>query len=159
MGKPAAAIQVSGLKELRSALRKASDTFPDKIKDMNFAVVSEVLLPEVKAEAAALTITTWRGKQFHLPQKAIDSIRALRQQKSAILAMGGAAVPYLAGDEFGSAGGKTNKGGHVTQFGAWRGNGPGGGYFVWPSIRKERDAIQTKYLELLDALLAEPFPK
>jgi hypothetical protein len=158
MAKAAAAIQITGLKELRSALRKASDEFPDKIKEMNFIIVDSVLLPEVKAEASSLVITTWNGKTFHLNQAAIDSFRALRQQKSAILAIGGAKTPYVAGDEFGSAGGKTAKGGHTSQFGGWRGNGPGGGYFVWPSIRAKIPEIQSKYMELLDAMLAGPFP-
>jgi len=152
-----AVIQVSGLKELRSALRKASDTFPAEIKEINFAVVNDILVPEAKREAEGTTITTWTGHTFRPNQKVIDSIRALRQQKAAYLVMGGAKVPYAAGDEFGSAGGTSHKG-HVTQFGGWKGSGSDAGYFLWPSIRAKQPEIQEKYLNLLDKMLTGPFP-
>ena len=154
-----AVIKVAGLKELRSALRKASDTFPSEIKEINFAVVNDILVPEAQHEAAAVTLTTWKGKSFHVNQQVIASIRALSQQRAAIIAMGGAKVPYAAGDEFGSMGGKSRKGkGHTTQFGGWKGNTTDAGYFLWPSIRAKSPEIQAKYLQLLDRMLAGPFP-
>ncbi len=42
-----------------------------------------------------------------------------------------------------------------TQFKPWRGNDTGAGYFLWPTVRGESDAIGERYSEALNEALQE----
>jgi hypothetical protein len=154
MGDPA--IKVSGLKELRKALKQAGDDFPKQVAELNFTIVSDIVVPAAK-EMAAQGFTNIAGHSVHPGAAVVNSIRALRQQKSAVIAFGSAKVPYAAGMEFGSMGGKGKHGGHTNQFGQWRGNKDGAGYFIWPVIRNKNAEIIERYVSLMGKLTSMAF--
>jgi hypothetical protein len=154
MGDPA--IKVSGLKELRKALKQAGDEFPKQVADLNYTIVSELVVPMAR-ELAQNGFTNIAGHTVHPGAAVIGSIRALRQQKSAVIAIGSAKVPWAAGFEFGASGAKTKKGGHTNQFGPWRGNKGDAGYFVWPTIRNKNAEIIERYVSLMGKLTSMAF--
>jgi hypothetical protein len=153
-----AAIKVSGLNELRKGLKEAGDNFPAELKAANIAVVEQIVIPEAKQRAGGFFARRPGQKPVHVGQAVIDSLRAVKSVRGAYIALGSNKVPWAAGYEFGSLGGKTAKGGHTSQFAPWKGNKQGAGYFVWPAITAKREEIRTRYLELLSKLTAEAFP-
>src|SRR5690554_6593807 len=138
-----AGVRVVGLKELRAALRQADRRLGKELALVNYRVAQEVVVPAAKRRAEQPNPR--QGRPAVRPgRKVVQSIRALRQQRAGVVALGSAAAPHAAGHEFGSI--------RYPQFPAWRGNQEEAGYFVWPTIREKRDEIITRYLELLDTL-------
>lgn len=140
-------IRIDGYREFRADLREVSKELP---KEMNRSIKEDVAIPT--ADAARSSAESQGGALA----KGAKSIRGGASGNAVYLRFGGAAYPYMQGAEFGSTGshGKGNPtpaGGYTTQFRPWRGNGPGAGYAVFPTLRER--APQTQ--ELLENALAE----
>jgi hypothetical protein len=91
-------------------------------------------------------------------------MKAARQQKVAIIRLGGNRNPEALGAEFGAAQGvlrNTTRGVMEgwNQFRPWRGNGSEAGYFLMPTIREDTPQIIEHYLELIDHLARRAFPR
>lgn len=128
-------IQVHGLSELSRALRRLESGFPDELKAAN-------------REAADMVATASKGRAASLGGVAAHvapSIGSRAGATSAGVAFGGAAWPMAGGAEFGAI--------RYTQFKPWRGNGPGAGYFVYPSIRDNSERITETYTDRVDDLI------
>jgi hypothetical protein len=151
-------LRVDGLKQLRRELKKIDASFDAELKEINWTLVNELITPAAKTKAGAAI--SRGGKPAVKPGGAVvNSIKALRQAKAAIVSLGGAKAPHAAGYEFGSMQlRKTAAGGHTTQFPIWRGNGEDAGYFLHPTIREKRDEILAFYSLMIGELLKEAFP-
>lgn len=131
-------IRVSGLDELRRELRRLDMTAD--LKDVNNRVAQHV------ADAAER-----RARSLgRMEAKAAESLRANRAQSKAAVTIGGARHEFALGAEFGSN--------RYKQFRPWRGSGQAAGYFLWPSIRAERERVIDMYGDEIERLTAKAFP-
>ncbi len=80
----------------------------------------------------------------------VGTIRAGATARTPHVAVGSARVPWALGQEFGGGRRATTR-----QFPPWRGNGEGAGYFLWPTIRENREEM----LEAADAAVSEVLRK
>lgn len=128
-------IQVEGLTELNRALKRLGPEFAREMRDVNKQVASFVA---DDARAAAYSLGG-------VAAKVAPSIKMSAGTVSAGVGFGGAAYPMAGGAEFGSV--------RYKQFAPWRGNGPDAGYFVYPTIRRDADRIETEYTEAVDDLI------
>lgn len=133
-------IRVTGLDDLRRELRRLGDVWPKELKVANHDA-AEIVVTSAQSKAAGLG---------GVAAKAAGSLRALNQQRAAIVALGGAAYPYAMGAEFGSF--------RYRQFRPWRGNAGNAGYFLYPAIRGERDKVLDTYEKALDRITKRAFP-
>jgi hypothetical protein len=137
---PDESIRVDGLDDLRRELRRLGDAWPKELKVAN-------------RDAADIVVTSAKGKAAAVggvAAKAAESLRALNQQRAAVVALGGAAYPYAMGAEFGSI--------RYRQFRPWRGSAGDAGYFLYPAIRGERDRVLDTYEKALDRITKRAFP-
>lgn|SRR5574337_175545 len=145
MSAPNLRIDVQGLKELRSALRKAGTQFPKELRVANLAA-ADIVVPEAKRRALQ-SRPNLAGGAARVGSRGVGSIRALAQQKAAQIAGGSAGVPWFAGNEFGSSG-------RYRQFPSASRDG----YILWPAAKAKRDEVVQVYERMLEALAAEAFP-
>lgn len=131
-------IAVEGLDELNRALKRLSPELQAEMRVANKSV-AETVTSKAKGRAASIG-----GVAAHVA----PSLKAAAGAKSASVAGGGASHPAFGGAEFGGRGRPTTQ-----QFRPWRGNGPGAGYFVYPTIRDEAPAIEDEYRDALDSVL------
>lgn len=127
-------VRIDGLIELQRSLREIDKTLPRELRKINLEAAKKV---QTTAEGTARSLG---GVQA----KAADSIRAMAEQRGAMIRIDANKYPYAFGAEFGSI--------RFKQFPAFKGSGADAGYFVWPSIRAERDEIVQMYDEKLTEL-------
>ena len=162
-------VEVDGLKELRSALRKAADVESlAAIKAAHKAAGDHIV-------SHARGIASGVGRQA---AKAAESVKATNTAGYAAVRIGGKGYEFAQGAEFGgkraadrfrtgagflTAGARrkmraqkrTQARGDLRQFMAYRGNGSTAGYFLWPSIRSETPNLIKQYGDAIEAALSE----
>lgn len=130
------AVKIDGLRELNRALRQIGPDARAGLKDAS-REVSEMVAGD--ARSAAFTLG---GVAAHVA----PSIKSRASANgSGSVALGGARYPMAAGAEFGAA--------RYKQFKPWRGNSTDAGYFLYPSIRRDADRIETVYTTALDDII------
>jgi hypothetical protein len=135
-------IQVTGLRELSSALKQVGAEAPIEMKSAIRRVV----------EGIAGTI---RGKFPHKTGSAASSVVSRASARGGAIAFGGQAAPYAPWLDFGGSVGKGHKPG-VAWSGSvkrpWEGKPSGSGRYTYPTIseaRKETDTqIETVVLQV-----------
>lgn len=131
-------VQATGLTELRKALKEVG---PEAAKEM----------VQVGREVARGVAADAKGKAQSLggvAAKSAPSLRATAGSTSAGVSLGGPSAPWAPGAEFGGGRRPTTR-----QFKPWRGNGPGAGYFLYPTIRDNDESIERAYLEGIEDVL------
>lgn len=123
------AVKLEGWTEFRRALKGAEPKVRKAIGVANKRV----------ADVVAVAARDLAKAQGGVAAKTAESVRALASQKSAQVALGGAAYPFAMGAEFGSLAYK--------QFKPWRGSDEDAGYFLYPSIRAKRDEVAEMILD------------
>lgn len=147
-------VQVEGLKALQSDLKQLDAKLPAELRKVNLSVAQMVA---AKAQARA----TGLGG---VAAKSASAIKAAAQQRSATVTLAAtAAKPFVMGAEFGAGRNsprhrKTGSYVGYNQFKPWLGNGPGAGYFLYPTIRGENQHIVDAYVKRIDELLTQVFP-
>jgi predicted phage gp36 major capsid-like protein len=141
-------IAVDGLTELNRELRNLGPEFKGELRRTNKSV-ADFVAEDASAAAFSLGGTA---------AKVAPSIKSTAGALSAGVAFGGAAHPEAGGAEFGANRNRIRQrssGSYVgyRQFKDWRGSGPTAGYFVYPTIRRNADRIETEYGEAVDHLL------
>jgi hypothetical protein len=132
----AGAIRVEGLRELNKSLRAIGPEARAELKAAS-SRVSGFVASDAHSAAAALGGVAAKTAPSLKPRASVSG--------SAGVALGGSAYPFGGGAEFGSD--------RYKQFKPWRGNGPGAGYFLYPSIRKDAQRITTEYTQALEDLI------
>lgn len=117
----------------QQALRRAGPEMKNKVKAVNKSV-AQLVVDRAQGTAGGV------GRQA---AKAAASLRASNTVGAAQVRGGSARLPWFAGAEFGAK--------RYKQFQEWRGNQSanvfegGAGYFLFPSIRANREEILTKF--------------
>lgn len=146
MGKPAASVEVKGLRELQLALRALGAEWPRELRKANVDV-ARIAQDASQHEASGLG-----GVQA----KAAPAIKAGGEQLAAkIVVSATAAYPFALGAFFGAK--------KYPQFPPWVGNswdpgGPGGPYAINAALRSKLDEITDAYGDAMDRLTAKAFP-
>jgi len=150
-------VRVEGLDDLRRELRKIQkDGGPQGstlLKEANYKVASHVV---GKAQNRAAGV----GR---MQSRAAATLRAGRAQARATVT-GGAGVPYFYGAEFGAYSNVSRTRGPRTflgfnQFLTWKTPGNGNtGYFLYPTMKAETNAIIEMYGDELDKITDAAFP-
>jgi hypothetical protein len=130
------AVRMEGIEPVRKAFKVAGD--------VGFANTEKELYKDIAADIAdkAKSRGSDLGSVF---AKAAPSMRAGSNGKTAYVSLGGKAYPYALGAEFGSV--------RYKQFQPWRGTGDDAGYFLYPTIRADKDNIEKMAKEAVDKLL------
>jgi hypothetical protein len=128
-------VNVEGLAELRRALKAVSADAP---KELNAAAkeVAAFVADDARSTAAGLG-----GVAAHVA----PSIKPSGTARGGAINLGGAAYPMALGAEFGGRGRPTTQ-----QFQPHLGRT---GYFVYPTIRRDGDRIESEFSEKLDDLM------
>jgi hypothetical protein len=145
----AGAIRVEGLRELNKSLR---DLGPEARAELKAASQKVAELVAADARAAAMSLGG-------VAAKVAPSLSARSSVGgSAGVAFGGPRFPMAGGAEFGA--GRERMRDRTTgqyvgyrQFQDWKGNGPGAGYFLYPTIRRDADRIVTEFTTALEDLV------
>lgn len=130
-------VRIHGLNETIAALKALENKSEAGIRVANKEAASSVT-SHAQAAAAGLG-----GVAAH----SAPALRASAGVKSAGVALDGNAYPMALGAEFGGQGRPTTQ-----QFKPWLGNT---GYFLFPTIRRDRDEIDATYREALDRIIRE----
>ena len=128
-------VNVEGLAELRRALKAVSADAPKELSAAGKEVASFV------AEDARGAASALGGVAAHVA----PSIRAAASGGGGAISLGGTAYPMAAGAEFGGRGRPTTQ-----QFEPHLGRT---GYFVYPTIRRDADRIESEFADKLDDLM------
>ena len=136
------AIRVEGLAQFQRELRRVSNDFPRELRLANLEA-AEVVAKAARAKAQALG---------GVARKSAPSIKATAEQRRAKVSFGGPKFPFALGAEFGGGSRPSTR-----QFKAWRGNDSGAGYFVFPEIRRTKDAFLEVYEKGLFDLIERAF--
>jgi hypothetical protein len=122
-------VRIEGLRELVRDFRRAEGNLPKEIQKSNKSLAEKV------AERTKASFSSRDG----VAPKVAASVKALATQRGAHVRIGGNAYPYALGSEFGAI--------VFKQFPPWRGNGPGAGYSLFPTIRSMRTDIEKEFLD------------
>lgn len=138
-------IDVTGLKELRSALRDVG--MQRNLSRANKEVVNRIIVPAAKQNARR-SFTNIAGGTTRVGSRGIASIRGAATQTKAVVRAGGARVPWFQGHEWGSTG-------RYRQFPkrADKGN------IVYPVLSDKRDEIIAEYWDVIEDVVDDAFPK
>lgn len=139
-------INVIGLKEFQRAVKKMDPDMGPALRLELKAVAENVVVPEAKKRGGA-SRGNLAGRSTRLGSRGVATIRALATQKSAVVAMGRASVPYVGGHEWGSAG-------------AYRQFPPknADGYILRPAVKAKQPEILKAATEAIDKVSAQAFP-
>jgi hypothetical protein len=145
-------LKVVGMKDLRKLLRDLDAGLPGELRDTNKRVVEEVLVPPVRAAAAAHrphgASTGTRAHPMHWAD-AVATVRAVASQTSSAILYGSTAkrAAWMVGYEFGSI--------KYKQFppSSPRLGGGSAGYFFYPTIRAAVPQIVDAYADALDKFM------
>lgn len=147
-----AGVKVTGLQEVRSALKRCEDADRQaELKQANFDV-AELVVREGRSGASGVS---------SMAARAAETLRAGRQLAKATVTLGGARAPFALGAEFGA--GRDVRRGNVggnpprpgrgwNQFMGWRGNGEDAGYFLYPAIRENTPEIVDRYGDAIERI-------
>ena len=105
-------------------------------------------LSKTNKKVAGIVADDARAAAYSLgstPAHVAPSLKATARATYAAVNLGGGQYPMAAGAEFGSD--------RFAQFKPWRGSGEGTGYFLWPTIKRDENRIETEYGQGLDDLL------
>lgn len=138
LGSAASGISVDGLPELQKALRQLDNGLEKELKQAN-SEVARFVASDAAAAAAALG---------GVAAKAAPSVKASASSGYAGVALGGPSHPFAAGAEFGGGRRPTTR-----QFQPWRGAGANAGYFLYPTIRRDAERIETEYGQAADRII------
>lgn len=138
---PPQAIKVEGLRDLQRALREIDRELPKELRRANLEAAQLI------AEGTRRSFASRPG----VAPKVVPSVKALAQQRSASVRIGGARFPFALGSEFGSI--------RFKQFPAWRGSAAAAGYSLYPTIRSEGPRVIEAYAAAVDRVAAKAFPK
>lgn len=129
-----AAVEVRGVRELRSAMRRMDNEMPGKLK-------------QGMMEIATVVVAGIQSKAPRRSGDAADSVRPRASQTGAAIAFGGQAAPYFPWLDFGGTTGKGHRPG-VAWSGSikreWLGNPKGMGRFVYPTIEEKGPEIEKR---------------
>ena len=128
-------VNVEGLAELRRALKAVSAAAPKELSAAG-KEVAQFVAADAQGAASALG---------GVAAKVAPSIRAAAAAGGGAIALGGAAYLMAAGAEFGGQGRPTTQ-----QFKPHLGRT---GYFVYPTIRRDADRIESEFGEKIDDLM------
>jgi hypothetical protein len=128
-------VNVEGLAELRRALKAVSATAPKELSAAG-KEVADFVAADAKDAAGALG---------GVAAKVAPSISARASAGGGALGLGGSSYPMALGAEFGGRGRPTTQ-----QFKPHLGRT---GYFVYPTIRRDADRIESEYADKLDDLM------
>lgn len=137
-------IHVEGLTQLNRALKQMEPGLQAEFREANKEVATTVAQ---HAKSKAMSLGGVAAKT------APDITATYSVSRSAGVSFGGARAPWGAGAEFGGRGRPTTQ-----QFQPWLGNGPGAGYFVYPTIRDDAELIEQHYTKAVDDLIRRAFP-
>lgn len=147
---PVERVEVVGLRDFQRALRRVDQDLPKQLRVVNLRM-AEMVANDARARASALG---------GIAAKSAPSIKAMAQQRSAAVRIGGRRYPFALGAEFGSI--------QFKQFKAWRGNQHSfkgvafvnhtTGYFLYPAIRANHQKILDTYLDAAADVAREAFP-
>lgn len=146
-------VEIKGLKNFRTELKRIDSELPKELRKVNLAAAKLV------AEGTRSSFASRPG----VTSAVAASVKALAGQKSASVRIGGAGKAEAAlGHEFGggkySAGRPSPAGGHTTQFPAWRGSGGDAGYSLFPTLRESTDELVEMYGDALMDVADRAFP-
>lgn len=128
------------LKDLQRDLRRVNSQLPKELRLVNLAAANLI---------AEGTQASFSGRGGVAP-KVAASVRAMAQQRSAQVRIGGNKYPFALGSEFGSV--------RFKQFGAWRGSGADAGYSLYETVRRRQAAVVALYADRVEALARTAFP-
>lgn len=144
-------LKVEGLRELSRELKALDPALPKQLQQALKRVAGEIVVPGARALAASRSNPKWGSR-------AVNTIRALATQQRAQVAVGSQAVPWAAGDNFGSAHTRVTNGRHSTnQFPMTKGY-RGGDYALYETIEQRQPQILDKVADELDDLLTATWP-
>ena len=158
-------LQVTGLRELRRALRDLDAGLPKELQGTNKRVVNEILVPPARRAAVAHRPASGYNARAHRSRyhwaDVVNSIRGTATQTSAAILMGSTARSknWMLGFEFGSLGRQKSTHGNTKMFPPWRGSGTQAGYFFFPTIRASGPAIVDAYADALQRFLDREIPQ
>jgi hypothetical protein len=132
-------IEILGLRDLQRELRAADKAFPKELRAANKDAA------EIVADATRASFASRGG----VAPKVAASVKALAQQRSASVKIGGARFPYALGSEFG--GGARPR---TRQFPRFK----KGGYSLFPAIKDNREKVVDAYADAIDKLTRRAFP-
>jgi hypothetical protein len=135
---PIGKVEIVGLAELRSALKAADSKAPKALQKANKAVAKRVADKVQQKYSRRYRSVSGKGQR---------SIRALATATKAQVALGSTGVPYLVGQNFGSR--------RFRQF--MTPATPD--YFLFRTWEEERDHTMDTFVDMLDEVLSEAFPK
>lgn len=135
------AIRVHDLRGFARELRAASRAAPKVVQRENKRFAERV---------ATTTRAEYSRQHPSMSGRGAGSIRPLATATRAQVAIGSGRAPYVLGQEFGSI--------RYRQFPAWRGSGPGAGYFLYPTVREELPELREDYLDAVGDALERAFP-
>lgn len=132
----AGSLSIVGLRELQRELKALDADFPKELRVANKAAA------EIVAEA---TRSSFSGRGGVAP-KVAASVKALAQQRSASVKIGGAAYPFAMGSNFGSI--------RFKQFP----KPASPDHSLYRSIEAKRTEIVEEYGDMVDRLMSKAFP-
>ena len=140
-----ATVGVEDLDKLVSSLKAIDPALPRKLRAKGKEIADFVA---ADARIAA-------GNMGSTPAHVAPSIKGAAGAKFAAIVGGGPAFPMFQGAEFGAGHDKVRQRSTGTylgynQFQPWAGGGRGtntGGYFMWPTIRRDMPRIEREYLK------------
>jgi hypothetical protein len=132
-------VRVEGLDQYRRGLRRAGPEYPKRLAKVN---------KEAGERVARGAQSRYRNRYEQHSGRGVASIRSLAQQAGAKVRIGSARVPYMLGQEFGSN--------RYRQFAPHVGRA---GRFLFPTIREEMPKLVDEYLEELDDIAREAYPR
>ncbi len=128
-------VNVEGLAELRRALKAVSATAPKELSAAG-KDVARFVADDARSAASGLG---------GVAAKVAPSISAMAASGGGAIGLGGASYPMAAGAEFGGQGRPTTQ-----QFKPHLGRT---GYFVYPTIRRDADRIESEFSDKLADLM------
>ncbi len=145
------AIQTSGLKELVRGLKGGEERLDKEIR-AGVAALAKDVAADAKGMAANLTPK--------VPARVIGSISGRAQAASADIKLGSNSVPFALGWEFGARHNVERTTAHGpmlgwNQFPQTRGRGATAGYFLYPAVRKHRDELFDKLLNVIEEVMGK----
>lgn len=130
----AAPVEVRGIRELRSAMRRFDTEMPGKLKDGMRGIAEDV-------------VSRTASKVPRRSGAAVGSLRPRASQTGAAIAFGGQAAPYFPWLDFGGTTGIGHRPG-VPWSGSikreWLGNPKGSGRYVYPTIEEMGPEIEKR---------------
>lgn len=144
---------IEDLNKLVRALKELDKDLPKRLRKVG-KVVADIVADHARGAGTGLG---------SVAAKVAPSIKGSAGANFAAVSGGGPGYEMFGGAEFGSAHDKPRQRSSGTylgynQFQPWAGGGRGqdtGGYFLWPTIRKDMPLIEEKYVEGVNELLQE----